>query len=203
MRRPARSFGIQPLHLPIRPATPLLPPASPIIAALAACLLNMPGSAVDRRVVDVAEAGDPASEASHGFAGHDAASGVANGKPYRSTQGWMRYALTTYDDTEVTVALVFAGIDSVPRSYDVVVEDSVIASRTFSPTTGGTVVVELGVPFGITKGKASIAVVLRARGGPTPALHEIRTVQDHNETHSGADRAPASSRSQGPSGVVR
>jgi len=176
---------------------------STIVAAVVACLLNMAATRLDRRVVDVAEAGNPQSEATHGYAGHDAVAGVANGKPFRQARGWMRYALTTFDDTEVTVACTFAGTDSLPRSYDVVVEDSLLATRTLAPGTHMQVVVEFSVPFAITKGKSNIAVTVRARGGLTPALQEIRTVQDHNEAHSGADGAPAFPRSHGLPGVVR
>jgi hypothetical protein len=57
----------------------------------------------------------------------------------------------------------------------------VVAAREHPPTTQATTVVALDVPFALTKGKASLAIVLRARGGVTPALLELRTVQDHNE----------------------
>jgi hypothetical protein len=154
---------------------------------LAACVLSTAGSRIDRRVVDVAEAGNAESEATHGYAGHDAFTGVAGGKPYRQARGWMHYALTTFDDTEVTVAFDFLAVDSMPRRYDVVVEDSLIATRTFSSTASTPVAVELTVPFSITKGKTNIAVTVRARGGLTPALHALRTIQDHNEVdHAGA-----------------
>jgi ATP adenylyltransferase/5',5'''-P-1,P-4-tetraphosphate phosphorylase II len=122
----------------------------------------------------------------------------------------MRYALTTYDDTEVTVACTFVGNDSVPRSYDVVVEDSLIATRTFKSQTAVPTVVEITVPFALTKGKTNIAVVIRARGGPTPALHKLRSIQDHNELDdvrlpqaSLPAIAVTSQRSQNPFGVAR
>ena len=89
---------------------------------------------VDRRVVDVAEAGDARSELAHGFAGHDVIAGTIDGKPYRQTRGWMHFAMTTFEDTEVTVSLTFAGIDTVTRQYDIVVEDSVLATRTLTCT---------------------------------------------------------------------
>jgi hypothetical protein len=135
----------------------------------------------DRRVVDRVEAGNAESEATHGYAGHDAEAGVADGRTFRQARGWMRYALTTFDDTEVTVACTFVGTDSVPRSYDVVVEDSLIATRTLAPGMNTAAVVEFSVPFVLTRGKSNIAVVVRARGGSTPALQTVRTVQDHNE----------------------
>ena len=150
--------------------------------------------ALDRRVVDIAEVGNVASEATHGYAGNDVIAGVANGKPYRQARGWMRYALTTFDDTEVTLALTFVATDSVSRSYEIAVEDSVIATRTFvaQPNTS-TSVVQITVPFAVTKGKTNIAIIVRARGGATPALRELRTIQDHNEVE----------QSMSPSGVTR
>lgn len=152
-----------------------------LISALAAGMLSFAGSAPDRRVVDRAQAGDAQSEAAHGYAGYEATSGVAHGRAYRQANGWMRYALSIFEDTEVTLAITFVATDSMPRSYDVVVEDSLIATRTFAPKSMGPVTVEQLVPFVLTRGKASIAITLRGRRGPTPALHELRTVQDHNE----------------------
>ena len=155
---------------------------STVVFVLASCLLAIVPGSSDRRVVDRAEAGDAASEEAHGYAGHDATSGTVRGKAYRQARGWMRYALTTFDDTEVTLALTFVAIDSMPRGYDVIVEDSLVASPTFAPKGADQIVlVEHRVPFILTKGKANIAVTIRGRGGFTPALHEVRTVQDHNE----------------------
>jgi hypothetical protein len=100
----------------------------------------------------------------------------------------MRYAVTTFDDTDVTIACTFLG--SASGSFELIVEDSVIATKRVEATAGAPTVVELLVPFAVTKGKTSIAVMLRAHDGPTPRLHELRTIQDHNEV-------PL------PSGVVR
>lgn len=138
-------------------------------------------TAVDRRVVDVAEAGDARSELAHGFAGYDVIAGTIDGKPYRQTRGWMHFAMTTFEDTEVTVSLTFARIDTVTRQYDIVVEDSVLATRTLTPPLAGQATVDVVVPFSLTKGKATIAVVIRARGELTPALRQLRTIQDHYE----------------------
>lgn len=138
-----------------------------------------PTRTYDRRVVDTVDVGDPTSDVLHGYAGHDDRTRVVDGKPARTTRGWLLYALTTFDDTEVTIACTFVGTES--GNYDVVVDDSLIASKRFEATTGLPTVVEIPVPFGVTKGKSTIAVMLRARGGPTPPLRALRTIQDHNE----------------------
>ena len=148
---------------------------------LVGCLVSTAATRLDRRIVDTADAGNAGSEAVHGYAGDDAWVGVSDGKSFRQARGWMHYALKTFDDTPVTVACTFVSADNTPRSYDVIVADSVIASRTFTPHSNAPVVVEIAVPFSLTKGQASIAVILRARGGPTPALQQIRTIQDHYE----------------------
>lgn len=140
----------------------------------------------DRRVVDTVHAGDPASETAHGYAGHEAVVGIREGAPWRATAGWMHYTMTVFDDAPVTVAMHFVN-DSVTRQFDLVVEDSVLVTRQVparTPSDGKSAsgsVVEVAVPFAITKGKPSITIVLRARGGSTPALQEMRTLQDHNE----------------------
>ena len=161
---------------------PLLRRAAALAALLAACATAIAASPFrhhDRRVVDLVAAGRPESEAEHGYAGHDDSTGTIDGRAYRQARGWMRYAVTTFDDTEVTIACTFLG--SASGSFDLIVEDSVIATKRVDVTTGTPTVVELLVPFAVTKGKTSIAVVLRAHNGPTPRLHELRTIQDHNE----------------------
>jgi hypothetical protein len=159
-----------------------------LLAACATAALATPLARADRRVVDVVAAGSAPSEAQHGYAGHDDTAGTADGRAYRQATGWIRYAVTTFDDTDVTIACTFLGGAS--GSFELIVEDSVIATKRVDATAGAPTVIELLVPFAVTKGKTSIAVMLRAHDGPTPRLHELRTIQDHNEV-------PL------PSGVVR
>jgi len=157
-----------------------------LVLFAAAQVARNPERAADRRVVDTVDAGDARSEADHGYAAQDDSAGVSDGRAFRQARGWMRYAVTTFDDTDVTIECTFL-TGNAPRRYDVVVEDSVVASRTLAAgvtdtgTGAGTVVVEVAVPFTLTKGRSNIAVVLRGRGGPTPALHKLRTVQEHHE----------------------
>jgi len=154
----------------------------PLVIALCAFAFTAANPAApDRRVVDVVEVGDARSEFAHGFAGHDVIRATIDGRSYRQTRGWMHFAMTTFEDTEVTVALTFVAVDSVSRTYDIVVEDSVLATRTLGPPFTEQATIDVVVPFSLTKGKANIAVVIRARGGMTPALRQLRTIQDHYE----------------------
>jgi len=142
---------------------------------LAACLGTV---RPDRRVVDKVTVGDVRGELDHAFAGADVASGVVDGRAFREARGWLRYALTVFDDTEVTVAFTFLGAD-VPRTFDLVVENHLVSTYTFRSAVPATV--DLRVPFEFTKGKTNILVTLVAKHGATPALLELRSVQDHNE----------------------
>jgi hypothetical protein len=153
--------------------------------------------------------GEAASDAAHGYAEHDAVRGTMNGRPYRSARGWMRYAMTTFDDTEVTIACTFIApsgrtadtwASAAPGAraemsahFELLVEDSLVAiptptrtlqaspDRALSESSPTPVVVEVAIPFALTRGRTSIAVMIRARAGTTPPLSELRVIQDHNE----------------------
>ncbi|MEO7995936.1 MAG: DUF6805 domain-containing protein [Gemmatimonadaceae bacterium] len=135
----------------------------------------------DRRIVDTVEVGNPVSETNHGYVGADATTGVTDGISYRQARGYMRYAMKTFDDTPLSVACTFVGSANESLNYELVVEDSVIATKTLKTPSVEPVVVEIAVPFAITKGRTNVAIIIRARDGMTPALRSLRTVQDHNE----------------------
>ncbi len=164
-----------------------MPLRSSALLALLCALSLQPnphaGFVADRRIVDVADVGNALSEAAHGYDGSEVISGVIDGKPYRQTRGWMHFSMKTFDDTPVTIACTFLADrgDTPPRGFDIVVEDSVIATRVLAISSAAPVVVEIQVPFSLTKGKTQIALFVRARGELTPPLHQLRTIQDHYE----------------------
>jgi hypothetical protein len=170
-----------------RPESHVVPSLPALLAALvfALYLPSNPGTelAADRRVVDVVDVGNALSEAAHGYDGSEVIPGVIDGQSYRQTRGWMHFAMKTFDDTPVTIACTFlAGReDAAERSFDLVVEDSVVATRVLAVASVAPLRVEIPVPFSLTKGKTHIALFVRARGGLTPPLHQLRTVQDHYE----------------------
>jgi hypothetical protein len=104
--------------------------------------------------------------------------GTADGRTFRATHSWMRYALTVFDDTEVTISCTFLGVDA-PRTFELIVENRVVSTHSFN--SAKTATIEMHVPLELTKGRTNILVTLRAIDGPTPALVEVKTVQDHNE----------------------
>ena len=107
---------------------------------------------MDRRVVDRITIGDARSEREHAYAGEEVSSGVAGG---RQTRGWMRFALNVFDDTEVTIACTFAGGD-VAQTFDLVVENQVVASHTFRSRESRTV--EFRVPLALTRSTTPTAL---------------------------------------------
>lgn len=145
------------------------------------CLSATLGAAHDRRVVDRVTVGDAQSERDHGYAGDAVTAGVAGGRTFRQTRAWLRYALAVFDDTEVTVVCSFAGGDDAPRTFALMVENRDVATYSLAAhsASGGTV--EFRIPFDITRGRTNILVTVRASGGATPALLELRTLQDHLE----------------------
>ena len=145
-----------------------------LVASLSLTIAARP----DRRVVDRITVGDVTSEQEHAYAGESVMTGVVGGRAFRQARGWMRYALTVFDDTEVTVACTFLGTDT-PQTVDVVVENHVVTSYTFRSAQSATV--EFRVPIELTKGRTNVLVMLRATNGMTPALLELRSVQEHNE----------------------
>ena len=156
---------------------------STIQLVLLACLSTTMDTAArhDRRVVDRIIIGDTGSEQEHAYAGDDVTEGVAAGRVFRQTRGWLRYSLTVFDDTEVTVVCTFVGNGDTPQPFDLMVENHPIASYTLRSGSSALATVEFRVPIEITRGRTNILVMLRATNGPTPALVELRTVQDHNE----------------------
>ena len=138
-----------------------------------------PPSLPDRRVVDTVVAGDEVSEGQHGYLGDRQQIDVVHGQHARRVTSSVRYTLTTFDDTEVTVACTFLG--ATPAQYDLLVHDRVVATKQITPHGDTPTVVEVDVPFPLTKGQATIVVTLRAHHGASLLLHEVRTIQEHNE----------------------
>ncbi len=142
---------------------------------------------VDRRVVDVVLVGEDTSAATHGFDGREVSRGSLHGQTFRQTRAWMHLSLKTFDDTRVTVAYACIGADTLgraaPLQFELVVEDSVLATPTLALALGESATTEVSVPFSLTRGKTSIAVLIRARGGRSPAVRELRTIQDHHELY--------------------
>jgi hypothetical protein len=154
---------------------------SALLPVLLVWLDAAPLATQGRRIVDVVKVGDATSEREHRYAGEGVTEGVADGRTFREVRGWLSYSMAVYEDTEVTLACTFRGSEGRKIPFDLVVEGRKIATNTFVSTSSRPTIVDVRIPFGITKGLTAIHVMLRAVDGPTPALLELRTVQEHLE----------------------
>jgi hypothetical protein len=155
--------------------------ASVLLAVLFALSVTAPLPAQGRRVVDIVKVGDAVNEREHGYAGELVTEGVADGRTFRQTHGWLGYSMAVYDDTEVTLSCVFRGTERRRLPFELLVEGRQIKTYTLVSSTSRPTNVDFPIPFEVTKGLTAIHVVLRAVDGPTPGLLELRTVQEHLE----------------------
>ncbi|MEO8623065.1 MAG: DUF6805 domain-containing protein, partial [bacterium] len=100
---------------------------------LTICLGATIAARPDRRIVDRVTIGDLRSEQEHAYAGENVTTGASQGRTFRQTRSWMRYALTVFDDTEVTIGCTFLGSDT-PGTFDLIVENRVVSTHTFRST---------------------------------------------------------------------
>ena len=143
-----------------------------------------PASAVAgqaRRVVDLVTVGAASSERDHEFSGAGVSTGVADGRTYREALGWQRYVLTVYEDSDVTLVCTFRGSNGPARPYVLEVEGTAVPVKPFTSATLAPVDVEIHVPAALSRRRTTIAVTIRAVDGPTPAVIQLKTVQEHLE----------------------
>ncbi|MGE5361147.1 MAG: DUF6805 domain-containing protein [Bacteroidales bacterium] len=159
--------------------------ASPGGISTTAAVVGAPGGrpspAQGHRVVDVVSVGDPRSERDHEYAGEDVTAGAIGGTRFVQTRGWLRYSLTTYDDTAVTVRCTLRGSEGRRLPFELLVEGRSILTHTFVSASAAPSTVDLPVPMSVTRGKTVISVMIRAVNGPTPGLINLQIVQEHLE----------------------
>ena len=112
---------------------------------------------------------------------------MIDGRTYREARGWLSYSMAVYEDTEVTLSCVFRGTEGRRLAFDLLVEGRPVKTHAVVSPSSRPASVEFRIPFEITKGLTVIHVTLRAVDGPTPALLELRTVQEHLEGPAAAD----------------
>lgn len=140
-----------------------------------------PARGQGRRVVDVVMVGDPLSESAHEYAAEGAVEGIVAGRRFRQAQGWMRYSLRVYEDSEVTLACTFRGTEGRRLVFDLMVEGRKVLTRVLETHSAEPTSLEFRLPQTLTRSLTAIAVILRGVDGPTPGLIELRTEQEHLE----------------------
>ena len=139
------------------------------------------GAAQGRRVVDRVTVGDSGSEEAHEYAGSGVIEGITDGRSYRQARGWLRYSLSVYEDSEVTLGCTFRGSEGRRLTFEVLVDGVTAGSHSFQSASAAPASAEYRMPQAVTAGKTVISVTIRAVDGPTPGLIELRAVQEHLE----------------------
>jgi hypothetical protein len=165
--------------------------ARALLVVLLALWLPLAVAAQGRRVVDVVRAGNAASEREHDYDGAGTTVEAIDGRTFRQARGWLSYSLAVFEDTEVTLECAFRGSEGQRLAFDLLVEGRKIVTHTFVSPSPAPVKVAFRIPFDVTKGLTSIHVMLKAAGGLTPGLLELRTVQEHLERPAGGAPEPA------------
>jgi len=123
----------------------------------------------EARIVDRVLANDKASESAHNLKGEKTASGPHRGKGWRhAPDGWFSWDLKVLPDAPMTLICTYWGSDVPPRTFDVLVDDKVIATQSLDRNKPGEYFeVEYKIPADLTRGKAKVTVKFRAHKGNT------------------------------------
>jgi hypothetical protein len=112
---------------------------------------------------------DPASEAAHAVAGENTQTGGGAGQWRHATSGgWFSYRVKTLPDRPMTLVCTYWGGDVPPRTFDVLVDGTRIATQSLDRNKPNEFFdVEYAVPPGLTRGKHEVVVRFQAHPGNT------------------------------------
>jgi len=122
----------------------------------------------EARVVDRVVPNDAASEAAHNLQGQNTGSGTLRDKGWRHATdgGWWSWDLKVLPDAPMTLACTYWGDDVAPRTFDIVVDGTVVATYALDRNQPGEFFeVEHPLPRELTKGKEKAAVRFEAHPG--------------------------------------
>jgi hypothetical protein len=155
---------------------------SAVLVVAIACWSVCGSAAQGRRVVDLVNVSDPTSERTHGLLGEATTVTDVAGRLGRQATGWFSYDLKIYDDSALSLTCVVRGGSGTRQAFDILVDGRKVATRVVEPSAGGPIEMTVAVPEALSLGKISVTVRFQAqRGSVTPALLELRTVQEHLE----------------------
>lgn len=122
---------------------------------------------LERRTVDYVITGTQQSESDHYMEKTNSSSGTANGEYWRDGEKFS-YLLQTKGYTDgVTLMVRYWGGDSGNRQFDILVDDSVVATESLTGGTNAFVNKEYTVPSKFLQGKTQVRVMFRAKTGNT------------------------------------
>lgn len=125
----------------------------------------------ERRTIDIVAVGDPQSEKAHDMQGADTASGTHAAGRWRhaGATGFFSYRMKVRGDRENALAVTYWGDDAGRRIFDILVDDTRIATQKLERNAPGRLfVVEYPVPRKLTDGKDAVVVRFQiGEGGQT------------------------------------
>jgi hypothetical protein len=132
-------------------------------------------AALDVRTVDVVEIGDEISENAHNFQGQNSANGFgAYGEEMNSRWrdaregGWFSYKMAVSGDRPLYLRCTYWGDERGARTFDVLVNDTVIATESLKATGKHAFIQEdIRLPDVILAGQSNVSVTFKAHLGNT------------------------------------
>lgn len=121
---------------------------------------------LEARTIDYVVTGTQQSESDYYMQQSGSGSGSYNGEYYRDGGGWFSYELQTKGHTEsVTLMARYWGGDSGNRTFDILIDNTVIATETLTGGKSEFVNVEYPVPSELLEGKDKVRVKFKAQSG--------------------------------------
>ena len=123
---------------------------------------------LDARTVDRFFPGNQQSEVDHDIQSQNSRTGVSGGRNWRDAFGGGRFSFVfkLETDTSYDLECTYWGDDSGGRVFDILIDDTAIATQTLDRNNpGNPYVVDYAIPSTLTVGKTSITVVFQAKPG--------------------------------------
>lgn len=134
----------------------------------------------EARTVDCVVPADQAIEKAHNLQGENTQAGPFRDKAWRHAHsGWFSWDLEVLPDVPMTLGCLYWGDDVPPRTFDILVDGSKIATESLNKNRPGEFFrVEYPIPQELTQGKAKVTVRFQAHEGNTAGgVFECATLQ--------------------------
>jgi hypothetical protein len=131
------------------------------------------------RTVDVVSVDRPVSERDHRYAGAGASDHWYDARRGRQAfNGWFRYSLATRHADSVAVHCLFQGNDGRRRAFEVLVDETLVATEDLAAEPPGFIEKLYPIPTSVTSGRDSVSVTFRSRPEMlSGALFELRLLR--------------------------
>lgn len=134
--------------------------------------------AIAGATLDLVNVDDPQSERDHGYRGEGSSEWSFEGRKVREARtGWFSYDLKVRPDEPMALVFTYKGIEGRPRSFDVLVDGEMVATKTVEYHPTELLDAEYRIPESLTRGKERVTVKFQSHGDePTASISEVRVV---------------------------